>query len=295
LLKVSIGNGGGRRIEGSTLKINFGMQQVIALPDIEPATVVDAGLVTLAVPQVEKSQIWRMELELLGGDGSIIARNHLDVAVYAAREQPERGIGPIWSPDAGIREHLQALGYATAHNRQDASLGIARRYDAELAAHVRNGMRLLLLPESEMTLDPFFPHWQSVKVRDREGTLWQGDWASSFAWLRRSGRFSSIPGGPLIDETLDRVIPKQVIVGCNLMDFQSRVSAGLVVGWIHRPVAISVERAYGKGRVLVSTFRLFCDPPGMDPAATSLLDLLVAQILGIEKTGVEGALLVGAA
>jgi hypothetical protein len=190
---------------------------------------------------------------------------------------------------------VRALGYEVPARADNASLIIARKYDSDLTADVRNGRRLLLLPESEIALDPFFPHWQSVKVKDREGTLWQGDWASSFAWLKRSGRFSAVPGGPLIDETLDRVIPKQVIAGCNLMDFQSRVSAGLVVGWIHRPVAISVERAYGKGRVLVSTFRLFRDPPGTDPAAGCLFDLLASQILGIESAGVKGALLVGAA
>ena len=91
------------------------------------------------------------------------------------------------------------------------------------------------------------------------------------------------------------MIPQFVITGCNLMDFQARVNAGLVVGWIHKPVALLVERPYGKGRVLVSTFRLFRDAPGHDPAAASLLDLLVAQVLGIESSGVRGALLVGAA
>jgi hypothetical protein len=47
--------------------------------------------------------------------------------------------------------------------------------------------------------------------------------------------------------------------------------------------------------VLVSTFRLFRDPPGTDPAAGCLFDLLASQILGIESAGVKGALLVGAA
>jgi hypothetical protein len=201
----------------------------------------------------------------------------------------------LWSPDADIRVYLKALGYQITVSAEGASLVVARSYDGALASAVRNGSRLLLLPEAEDSLNPFFPHWQSVKVRDRDGTLWRGDWASSFAWLKRSGRFSEIPGGPLIDETLDRVVPQFVITGCNLMDFQSRVNAGLVVGWIHKPVALSVERPYGKGRVLVSTFRLFRDDPGTDPAAASLLDLLVAQVLGIESSGVRGALLVGAA
>jgi hypothetical protein len=140
---------------------------------------------------------------------------------------------------------------------------------------VRNGARLLLLPEAEGTLYPFFPHWQNVKVLAREGTLWMGDWASSFAWLRRSAHFEHFPGGPLIDETFDRVIPTHVISGCNLLDFQARVFGGMVVGWIHKPVALGVERSYGKGRMAATTFRLFRDAPLSDPTATMMFDRLV--------------------
>jgi len=294
LFEVAIANGG-RRIENATLVLRFGMHQSITVPAVEAGGVLDLGVISLSMPFVTNSQMRRVEFELAASDGSVIASNYLDVAVYAERLPPDRSIGQVWSPDADIRDHLTGLGYEIAPEKTNASLVIARSYDAELAADVRNGMRLLLLPESATSLDPFFPHWQSVKVKDRDGTLWRGDWASSFAWLRRTGRFSAIPGGPLIDETLDRVIPQFVITGCNLMDFQSRVSAGLVVGWIHKPVAISVERGYGKGRVLVSTFRLFRDPPSIDPAACCLLDLLVAQSLGVESAGLQGALLVGAA
>jgi len=294
LIELSIANGG-RRIEDATLHARFGILQSLAVPVAEASSVLELGLLSLVMPYVGASQMRRVELELAAADGTVLASNHLDIAVYAERAPPDRSIGQIWSPEPDIREYMSALGYDIALNSEGASLVIARRHDSALAAEVRNGTRLLLLPETETLLDPFFPHWQSVKVRNREGTLWQGDWASSFAWLKRTGRFRAIPGEPLIDETLDRVIPKHVIAGCNLMDFQSRVSAGLVVGWIHRPVALSVERAYGKGRILVSTFRLFSDPPGVDPAACSLTDLLVAQALGVESTGVQGALLVGAA
>src|SRR5207248_11712271 len=74
----------------------------------------------------------------------------------------------------------------------------------------------------------------------------------------------------------DRVLPNYVISGCNLLDFQARVHAGLVVGWIHKPVALAVERSYGKGRFVVSTFRLFRAAPGVDPTASVLLDCLLA-------------------
>jgi hypothetical protein len=291
---LAIANGG-KEIRNAHLRIGLDNDQSTAVPVLNASSVLEIGKISIELPRMQKSQICRILFELINSEGAIIAHNHLDVAVYRERIRPEPGVGQLWSPEADIRDYMRGLGYQIAASAEGASLVVARSYDGALASAVRNGSRLLLLPEAEDSLNPFFPHWQSVKVRDRDGTLWRGDWASSFAWLKRSGRFREIPGGPLIDETLERVIPQFVITGCNLMDFQSRVNAGLVVGWIHKPVAVSVERPYGKGRVLVSTFRLFRDAPGMDPAAASLIDLLVAQVLGIESSGVQGALLVGAA
>ena len=181
------------------------------------------------------------------------------------------------NPD--IRAHLQALGYRVAAEPTADALWVTTSRNAEIDAHVRQGGRLVLLPDSEFELSPLFPHWQNVKVQERAETLWQGDWASSFGWLHRSQAFSRIPGEPLLDETFDRVLPTHVISGCNLIDFQARVHAGLVVGWIHKPVALAVERRYGKGRFVASTFRLFRDPPGADPTATVLLDSLLALAL----------------
>ena len=152
---------------------------------------------------------------------------------------------------------------------------MSRTHNKAIADHVRAGAKLLLLPETDMSLYPFFPHWQAVKVQARHGTLWSGDWASSFAWLRRSGHFGRFPSGPLLDETMDRVLPDYVISGCNLLDFQARVFAGLVVGWIHKPVALGVERSYGRGRLVASTLRLLRDAPLADPTATLLTDALV--------------------
>ena len=138
---------------------------------------------------------------------------------------------------------------------------------------------MLILPESDFNLTPYFPHWQNVKVQSRDGTLWRGDWASTFSWLRRGLAFEKLPGGPLLDEIFDRVLPTRVIAGCNLLDFQARVHAGMVIGWVHKPVALTVERGYGRGRLVVSTFRLFRDAPGADPTATLLLDSLIVLSL----------------
>jgi hypothetical protein len=147
--------------------------------------------------------------------------------------------------------------------------------DDRISSFVRAGGSLVLLPDTEMSLNPFFPHWQNVKVVQRVGTPWRGDWASTFAWLRRGKAFGHLPGAPMLDATFDRVMPSHVINGCNLLDFQGRVYAGMVAGWIHKAAALVVERPYGKGRFVCSTFRILHDEARLDPTATMLLHGLI--------------------
>lgn len=219
-----------------------------------------------------------VRFELKAADGSVIATNSLDLAVHPRRFHSPV-VGLVWSPRQDWRSRFEALGYQVASQPNPEALWVADRRTPDIDAHVREGGRLLLLPETELDLNPLFPHWQAVKVHKRAKTLWQGDWTSTFGWLHRVMAFSRIPGQPLLDETFDRVLPTHVIAGCNLLDFQARVHAGLVVGWVHKPVALTVERRYGKGRFVVSTFRLLRDPPGADPTATVLLDALMTLAL----------------
>ena len=46
----------------------------------------------------------------------------------------------------------------------------------------------------------------------------------------------------------------------------------MVVGWVHKPAGIIAERDCGRGKMVVTTFRLLEDAPGADPVATALLD-----------------------
>ena len=134
---------------------------------------------------------------------------------------------------------------------------------------------MVLLADAPMELQPIFPHWQAARVVRRSGTMWQGDWISPFSWLRRDGPFARIPGGPLVDHAFDRVIPNHVVAGCSTWDFQARVHAGMVIGWVHKPAGLIVERERGRGKIVVTTFRLLEDAPGVDPVATALLDGLL--------------------
>ena len=153
-----------------------------------------------------------------------------------------------------------------------------------------HGASLLLLPENEISLYPFFPHWQDVQGAE-PATAPCGEAIGP----RRSpgcgapGISPRFPSGPLLDETMDRVLPDFVISGCNLLDFQARVFAGLVVGWIHKPVALGVERSYGRGRIVASTFQLFQNAPLADPTAATLLDTMITLSLESREHRLEEA------
>ncbi|MGY3450334.1 glycoside hydrolase family 2 protein [Bradyrhizobium sp. USDA 4353] len=275
---VSIANGA-EAIEGATLAWSVDGQESVSACRAARGTVTELEPLVLKLPPVETARSIRIGFELRAADQRLIASNSLDLAVHPASLRHAAHDKTVWAPSEELRQRLRAQGYRLVGAMAEAELIIATAYDEAIAAHVRAGGTLLLLADHEMSLNPFFPHWQNVRVQSRAGALWRGDWVSTFAWLRRRGAFAHVPGGPLIDATFDRVIPELVISGCNLLDFQARVHAALVIGWIHKPVALAVERGYGKGRVLVSTFRLFRDDPLADPTATVLLDALVTTAL----------------
>jgi hypothetical protein len=231
-------------------------------------------------PGLESPAVQRLELQLRAG-GRVVAANHVDLAVLPPRARPPQDLA-VWAGDE-LGERLLALGYRPAGSLIDAEVVVARALDEPVCRAIRGGARVVVLADQPMELQPVFPHWQAARVVRRSGTMWQGDWISAFSWLRRDGPFARIPGGPLIDHAFDRVIPRHVVAGCSTWDFQARVHAGMVLGWAHKPAALIVERDQGRGRMVVTTFRLLDDAPGADPVATALLDGLLELAMGCRR------------
>lgn len=275
-LGVAIAHGAGPALLGTFLRASLG-EVVIErpVPDTPAGTVVDLGPIALPIPAAATARTLGVLLTLHSAEGEILTANRVAVAVHPRRDSERDGRPLLWSAAPQIRGRLAALGYPLASTMDDAQLVVGDGQDGDTFEHVQQGGRFLLLADAPMAVDRFFPNWQNVQVRSRQGTPWQGDWASSFSWVRREGALAELPGPVLIDHAFDRVIPRHVIAGCNRLDFQSRVHAGVFVGWIHKPAALIVERSYGLGRIVISTFRLFEDPPGVDPTATTLLDGLI--------------------
>jgi Glycosyl hydrolases family 2, sugar binding domain/Glycosyl hydrolases family 2/Glycosyl hydrolases family 2, TIM barrel domain len=268
---LAAAHGGGQRLPEVMLRWRCGPAEGEAGPfDLEHG-VRDLPPAMFAAPAVESSAVQRVELELRAAR-RVLATNHLELTIL-----PRRGAVPamnIWATDE-LSDRIQALGYRLAPSLLEADVAVATALDETLCAAIRGGGRVLLLADQSMELQPIFPHWQAVRVVRRSGTMWQGDWISSFSWLRRDGPFARIPGAPLLNHAFDRVIPNHVIAGCSTGDFQARVHAGMVVGWVHQPAGLIVERELGGGKMVVTTFRLLEETPGADPVATDLLDTLL--------------------
>ena len=87
-----------------------------------------------------------------------------------------------------------------------------------------------------------------------------------------------MPGGPLADLALDRVIPHHVLTGFRAWDYGGPVDAGVVVGWAHKPAALTARRQIGRGGLVATSFRLTSDAPGGDPVAPYLPDALIRWV-----------------
>jgi hypothetical protein len=112
----------------------------------------------------------------------------------------------------------------------------------------------------------------------REGTLWRGDWIANFSWIRRKGAFASLPGGPLLDLSFEKVVPHHVMTGFRTFEYAGPVHGGLVIGWVHKPAVTIAERRVGRGYLVATTFRLTSHPAGTDPVAAALFDAMIATV-----------------
>jgi hypothetical protein len=294
-LKVS--TGGASLPDGSRLVWEFGAESGdISLSALAPMQVRDAP-VTAGSGRVTQSERRQARFRIVAPDGSVLSRNDETISVYAGRG----GLQPVrFASDADdIAERLVALGYESAGSGE-ADVFVTRDIDSARVEAIHAGQRVLQIVAKEpgrlrddtpprdgpmsIEIDPgaggtvsgayfSFPGYNLV---NRHKSIWRGDWVGNFSWLRRDGVFSTIPGDPLFDLSFTTVVPHQLMTGFRPWEFQGRVHAGVVVGWIHKPAAFLIEKRLGRGKLVASTFRLNEDAPAVDPLATALYDGLLA-------------------
>ena len=250
---------------------------------------------SITLPQVDAAVAVTLRLTLRDANGAVAARNYEALSIYPSSAVPPPL--PLWTDDVGLRDRLDAIGYTFAATPEAASLTVTRGIDTALVEAIRRGHRVLVIvedgpshwlrtdePPSLMPvpyhMDQAFP---GLFAQNRDNTMYRGDWITAFSWLQRSGHFAAIPAhptnGPMFDLSFERIVPHHVLVGMKPWEHEAHVPAGLVVGWGHRASAVIAERWFGRGKAVLTTFRVSADTPGVDPVATTLLHALIAQAL----------------
>jgi hypothetical protein len=271
----------------------WGLSGEIAVPAAAPSSVVMLDPLDIALPDGAWAEAATLSFELKDGRGNVLARNSEAFSVYPPMPAAPGVAAPIWCEDGALAERLTALGFTLTPDFEAADLIVSRIMDTAQVEAVRRGKRALVVyergesrwlradqPTSILPVQ-YYMHeaFPGLFAQDREHSIHRSDWITAFSWLRRAGLFADIPGGPMFDMSFEKVVPHHVLTGMKPWEFEAHVHAGLVVGWAHKAAALVAERWFGRGKAVLTTFRLSAEPTGTDPVATVLLDRLVRQAL----------------
>jgi hypothetical protein len=257
---------------------------------------VPGGVVEIRLPNDRPHGLVAIQATWVNDQGQTLATGDAEVA-WVSSHTPARRLHVVGDP--ALARALRDLGYTTVNARyaeRDVLL-VARHYSAKLRDAVQDGARLLLLasphytPDLEdVTQDPRLERARRLRtarleakefrlpvgtLRAREGTPWQGDWATSFSWLKKRGPFAHLPGDPLLGMEYAEIMPDAVLTGLPAWALRDRCWAGLALGWVHKPVALIADIPYGLGKVTISTFNLTPATLAGNAIAESLLDGLI--------------------
>ena len=291
-----VATGGGTLAPGATLEWElqpYGLTGQVAVPSASPGEVIDLPAIDIMLPALDSAKEARLCFVLSDESGHPLARNYEKFAVYPPLAPMADVAATLWTTDPALAERLTALGLTLTDDADSADLLVMRMMDTHAVEAVRRGKRALVVYESgdsrwlrsdtptsilpvQYMMHEAFP---GIFAQDREHHVFRSDWITAFSWLRRSGLFADMPGDPMFDMSFEKVVPRHVLFGMKPWEFEAHVHAGLVVGWAHKASALLCERWFGRGKAVITSFRISAEPTGSDPVSTVLLSKLVRQAL----------------
>jgi hypothetical protein len=231
------------------------------------------GNLSFDIPAVTRTRRARLELRLRTPGGEIAAYNRVDLLFFPHQRRLLPGTR-VYTPD--LARPMSGLGGRVVADLRAAHLVVTNRMTDELRQYILDGGRVLYLAESSASAESFVP---GLRLVDRPGSAWQGDWASSVGWVYRDRLFRDLPGEGLVDFAFAGLTPEAVVAGVPPRLFATQVQAGMAVGWLHKAAATIVDRPVGHGRLLVSTFRL-SENIESNPLAAYLVAEMVRALTG---------------
>ncbi len=277
---ITIATGGEKFSDGTRLvwSMDGKAQRELSVPRGDALSTILLNEFRVTLPIITKNKLCKFEFKLFKG-GKIISQNCFEISIYQ-KQKPKAGLS-ISTNDEAIAAFAQSLGYDIL-SAGEAAVHITHALDAQDIKAMQTGARYLVLADGSAKThgnlrkdkaereQPFMPiidetpgtfggpesQLPNIVLHARQGTIWRGDWIASFSWIKRQGAFAALPGGPMLDLSFDRVVPRHVMTGFRTWEYAGQVLAGLVVGWAHRPAAMIAERRVGRGGLIATTFRL---------------------------------------
>jgi len=169
----------------------------------------------------------------------------------ALQGRPPSGQPRVYATTAA--SFLASAGFELVDHLAEADLVVADVLDDTLRQYLLEGGRVVWLAEAPDALQTSLGE---MHIQPRQGSPWQGDWASSLGWICQDGPLANLPPGAVMDFAYTGLTPEHVVRGFASREFAQQVHAGLFVGWLQRPIPTLAERRVGRGHLLISTFRL---------------------------------------
>ncbi len=223
----------------------------------------ELGVVRFDIPHVHHPTRARLNLRLVSAEKVITAseqelyvlpsdvvllEEHWDPVWGGSQAAAKRKRGkPVYAPE--FQPTLEHLDYEVVDDLSHTDVAVVTTLDDACREFLLQGGRVLMLAEADDALQTYIP---GIGIGPRNGTSWQGDWASSFGWHR----FESLPTDHVVNFAFADITPDHVIHGFTPRDFALDVFAGLFVGWLHKPIPTIARKRVGRGELLISTFRL---------------------------------------
>lgn len=222
--------------------------------------------------QLPEAGLHTLQATWHGADNQVWAHNAVELAA-AAPIIPTTRVHVL--ADSALAEVLRHAGYEVTEQPEPGVLLISRHYTGAVQEALQRGAHVLLLAGPDFQEHPESIRLPVGSVVPRAGTAWQGDWATSFSWLRKEGPFANLPGGPFLEMEYAEIMPDAVLTGVPAWRYRNRTWAGLALGWIHKPVSLVAKIPYGRGSITVSTFNLPADLVANHAIAQTLLAGLI--------------------
>ena len=220
---------------------------------------------------LDKTGVTTLKATWLLDDGTYVAANQVNLVCVSAEPTPVK-LRVI--EDTALGSALRKLGYQVSEgdvNTGEDEIIVTSSYTSKLEAYLQRGGKILLLADptdSDNAHDNVALPVGYIALR--ADSVWQGDWANSISWVKKEGPFAGLPGGPLLEMEWAKLMPDAVLAGLPSWMQRDHSWAGLTLGWLHKSVSLLTVLPYGKGQILITTFKL---------NATTLATDAIAQVL----------------